>query len=140
MGCIQRYIVYGFRMDTRVFCAHGGVAESMATFTFVGFEIFSYGLPGCRPEIFGSVVTDIDIASRLVKLVKDIAQDATVCSGTGKAVATRIVGNDGPIFRGSQIVNPGSRCVGAGNNVFPVVVVEISVIHNYLPVLFLFLI
>ena len=65
-------------MDSTVICKHLCVCCSMMTLTFITFQIFSYRLPGCRPVVFALIIPQINIASRLIKLVKNITQDSSL--------------------------------------------------------------
>lgn len=65
-------------MDSTVICKHLRICCAMMTFTFITVQILSHRLPGCRPVIFAFVIPQINIASRLIKLVKDITQNSPI--------------------------------------------------------------
>ena len=79
---------------SRNFC----ISDAVTTFALIYIKFFSDRLPGSRPVIVGFVVTDIDVASGLVKIIEDVAQDSSVCTRLCKAVAACVVRDDSTVL------------------------------------------
>ena len=71
----------------------------------------------------------IDIASRLIIAVKNIAEYTSLGAGFHEAVTARVVGNQCTVFRGAQIVGPWLGGIRSRYNIFPVLVIKVSVLH-----------
>src|ERR1039457_652784 len=90
------------------------------------------GLPGGRPVIARLVVAHIDVASPQVEgdIVIPVARDAAQARVAIERVTTRGVGDDAEVSLASQIVDPWQGCIWPGDYIFPVLVVEVSVLHK----------
>ena len=60
-------------MNARVISNHFSVAHTMVAFTVVVFKVFTNRLPWGRPEVFGIIVSKVDVATWLVKVIEDVA-------------------------------------------------------------------
>ena len=130
MRCIQRNIIHYVRTDICILGLKLGIGSSVADHIFVGGKVLSNRLPGQRPVIPGLIVAKVDITSRLVKLIKYITKDTSVCTGLCETVTSRIVGYDGTILRRSQIVGPGSRCIRSLDHILFCGFVKKTVTHR----------
>ncbi len=131
----QGNIIEGFGFDPVIACRHAGISHSVAAGAFVVCEILAHRLPGGGPVIPGLIVTNIEVSSRLIKIVKNITENPPVCAGFYKAVAAGMVGDDRAVFRGTQIIHPGRRRIRPVDHILPVFVVKISISHMLLSVL-----
>src|SRR5690606_37925415 len=61
--------------------------------------------------------------------VKAQPQEPPPGAGAEKAIAAGVVGDDGAVLGGAQVVAPRLRCVGPGDDILPGLVVEIAVPH-----------
>ncbi len=67
-------------MNPVIVGSHFRVAHAVSAFTFISRKILAYGLPGSGPVVLGVVIPQIEISTRLVKIIEYIAQDTTVCA------------------------------------------------------------
>ena len=109
MGAVLGHIVDRFGVDARIVGEHPGVAHAVAAFAGVVLQVLAHRLPGSRPEIPAGVVPQVEVPAGAVELVEDVAQDAAVGAGLGKAVAAGVVGDDGAVLRRAEIVLPRGR-------------------------------
>ena len=133
IGLAPGHIVGGLRGDAGIARLHFGVAHAVAALAPVGVQRFCHRLPGGGPVVAAGIVPQIEVAAGLVELVEHIPQDPAVGAGPGKAVASRMVGDDGAVLRRAQIVDPGGRGIGAVDHVFTGGIVKVSVSHKLLP-------
>ena len=127
---IQRHIVKGFGADAGIVRAHPGVAHAVTALRFVQIQGLAHRHPGGRPEIPAVVVPDVQIPSGLVEVIEDIPQNPSVGAGGGETVAAGVVGDNRAIFGRTQIVDPGCRGVRLRDDVLPISVIEVSVLHG----------
>ena len=123
-------------MDAGIVGKHPRIAHPVAAFALVMLQVFTNRLPGGRPVIAGIIIPNIEVAPRLIKLIKDIAKDPSVGTGFGEAIATSVIGNDRTNTGENQDSLPRERGVRAIDHVFSVFVVKISIFHIIIPVLF----
>ena len=88
---IQGHIVQRLGVDAGIVRIHPGVAHAVAALRLVLLQRLAHGHPGRGPEIPAVVVPDVQIPTRLVKVIEHIAQDASVGAGGGEAVAAGVV-------------------------------------------------
>ena len=117
-------------MDKGIIGNHLCIAQTVAALAFVDGQILSHRLPGGRPVIFRVPVVKIEVTSGLVKVIEYIAQYSAVCPGTGKAVAAGVIGDNCSIGGRTQVIHPGSRCVGMFNYIFAVFIIKITIVHG----------
>jgi len=88
-------------------------------------------LPAGRPELVAVVVAEVDVAAAEVEgnLVVAIAADAAKACIAKERIAAGGVRNDAEVGLTAQVIHPGQRSVRLGNYVFPIAIVEISVLH-----------
>ena len=120
-------------MDSGVVRQHFRVSGAVTAFAFVDGQILAHRLPGGRPVVPAFIVPDVEVATGLIEAVEDVAQDPTVGTGLSKAVAAGVVGNQCAVGRASQVVGPGGRGRWVGDDVFPIPVVKIAVVHGVPP-------
>src|SRR5699024_9851054 len=118
IGLAPGHIVGGLRGDAGIARLHFGVAHAVAALAPVSVQRLCHRLPGGGPVVAAGIVPQIEVAAGLVELVEHIPQDPAVGAGPGKAVASRMVGDDGAVLRRAQIVDPGGRGIGAVDHVF----------------------
>ena len=101
-----------------------GIAHAVAT--FVAVECGLAGLPGGRPYVAAFI--DIEVASTVVHrhAVVAVAGDAAELGVLVERVASGGIGDEREEIFIAQVVNPWPGCLGVGNDVFAVVVIEIS--------------
>ena len=130
IGFSEGDVISGFRANPAVVGGHYGIAHAVAAFVPAQIQRLADGLPGGGPVVGGVVVPEVEVAPRLVEAVENVTEDPAVRAGFCKAVASRIVRNDGAVFRGAQVVDPGGRGVRAGDHIFSVQGVKVSVVHR----------
>src|ERR1039458_8977737 len=87
---------------------------------------------GGRPVLAALVVAQVEIAAAdvegdvVIAIPRDPAQTRVAVEG----IASGGIGNDSEIFLASQIVDPWQGRMWPGNDVFPIVVVEVTVLHR----------
>ena len=91
MGLPERNIIVGLGMYAGIFSEHSCVTHTVTAVALVGSQIFSYRLPRSGPVVSGYIVSDIEVSSGLIKLIENISQDTSVCTGFCKAVSACIV-------------------------------------------------
>ncbi len=105
----------------------------MATGGFKFPEVFAHRLPTAGPEIATLFVTEINVTAGLVhgNGIKPHTDEAPHATGFVKTVSAGIIGNDGAVFGGTEIIAPGFRCVGAVNYIFMIFIVKMSKFHLF---------
>ena len=129
MGGSHRHIIQGFAADSVVFAHKFRIAGAMVAFRPVLFQRLFHRFPAGTPEITGFFIAQVNIPARLIKLVEGIPQDPAGRAALHKTVSAGVHCDDGAVIRRSEIIGPGSRCIGIGNHIFPGFLVKISVLH-----------
>ena len=131
MGSVQGHVVGRLAVDAAVIRLHDRIAHTVTADAFVCIQVLTHRLPGRRPEISRLTVPEVDVTPRLVELVEHVAQNPSVGSGFYEAVAPRVVGNQGPVLRRTQVVGPRRGGVGPSDDVLTGLMVKISVLHCF---------
>ena len=105
----------------------------MAALTLVLIKRLTNRLPGCRPEVSVFHIAQVKVTSGLIHRNGIKAQTQKTSLGTRfiKTVTTRIVSNYSTINCRTKIITPARRCVRAGNYILSIVVIKITVFHNF---------
>src|SRR5208283_607331 len=103
----------------------------MTAFRFVFRQRFPNRLPRRGPKVLAPFVVNVNIAPRLIHGNDIEAQpsETALCGGLVEAVPACIVGDDGTVFGGTQIVAPRTGSIWPLDNILLVEIVEISKLH-----------
>ena len=119
MRCAVWHIIRHFRSNSGIFCGKDGVSCSMAAFALIGVQRLSDRLPGSRPIIRCIIVPQVDIPSGKCHIgIEPIAGNSSIGARLYETISGSLIGNNSAIFRGTQIIGPGSRCVRLGDDIF----------------------
>src|SRR5690606_12566949 len=129
----QGYVVRGLTLNIRVTARDARISRAVTALTGVRVQGFTHRLPARRPIVPALIVAEIDVTPGLVhrNVVETQPREATLCRGLVDAVASRVVGRDGPILGRAQVVGPGARSIGTFDDVLAVDIVEVSVAHGF---------
>ena len=94
-----RNIVDGLAVDPLIVRIKYRITRPVAAHALICVRIFADRLPGSGPVVSICVVAQINIAARLIKTIKYVAENTAICAGFGKAVPARMVGNKRAVFR-----------------------------------------
>ena len=117
-------------MNPSVIRRHFCVCRPVAALAFIICKLLSHRLPGSGPIIFTFIVSDINVTPRLIKMIENIAQNPSGCTGFGKTVPAGIIGNDSAVLRGTEIVCPRCRRIRPLNHIFPFRIIKIAKLHT----------
>ena len=131
-GTADGHEVGGFGLNVRVLGFDDRVGRAVAACGAVLVKRLADRLPGGGPVVAGDVITDVEIAAGLVEGdgIEAQARESSVRGGSEEAVSARVIGDDGPVLGGAEIVGPRPRRVGAVDDIFLVFVVEMTVLHD----------
>ena len=119
------------RLDAIECRTDDAVAQAMPADIVLG--IVPCRLPGGRPKPAVLVVAQINVASSGVErnVVVAIARQATEPCVFIEGVSSGGVGDNPEILLATQIVDPGKRRIGPGDNILTILVVKVPVDHVY---------
>lgn len=111
-----------------LFTRDAGIAHSMPA--RIEIQGRAAGFPAGIPDRIA--VLDIEVAASAVHrhTVVAVAQNAAEAGVTAETVAARRIGNQGKEVIGAQIVDPGPGRCRVGDDVFPLRIVEMTVLFH----------
>src|SRR5450755_3614381 len=129
---IERDEIAGAGQDATPLGTDGAVAHAVPAGILL--HIAMGRLPGWRPVIACLVVAYVNVPSAQIEgdIVVAVARDTAQPRVAIERVTTGSIGNDAEVGLASQIINPWQRSIWPGNDIFPILVVKVSVLHiNY---------
>ena len=107
----------------------------MTALTLILIKRLTYRLPGSRPEVSILLITKVEISARLIhrNRIKAETHKSSLCTRFIKTITTGIVCNYSTIYCRTKIITPACWSIRAGNNIFRLVIIKITVFHFYLP-------
>ena len=126
----QRHEITGFHRDFLVARTNDGIAHAVTTLVMV--ELGARRLPGRRPELTGLVVAEIKVAPADIerRVIVAIARQPAQACVTIKGITAGRVGNNPEIRFATEVIDPWQRSLRLVDDVFPLVVVEMSKTHS----------
>ena len=120
-----------FRSYPAVLGRDDSVGRPMAALRLVPIQGLAHRLPRGRPVVLALAVAQVDVPPRLIhgERIEPQPQEPSLGGRLVEAVPSGVIGNDGAVFGGAQIVAPRLGGVGAGDDVLLVVIVKVPVLH-----------
>jgi hypothetical protein len=124
-----RHQVGGLHADPATARGDDGVPEAVAA--GVAVELTLGRLPARVPVVLGVVVADIQEAAANVErgVVVAVPDQPPEPGVAEERIPAGGVGQEGDVVVAAQVVDPRQRRVGAGDDVFPALIVEVAVSH-----------